>query len=114
MAESLDLVAETLEQFKAEHWGERIPVLSEAAQLAVKGYFDEKEMIVIAGSLAINEAVHSSMGTILSFNGHASAELQNFRDTIVGPYFLGDDYFPQGVAVWGLTNREGQSVLSNR
>lgn len=115
MAEVLNPVdpVNVLEQFAESHWEEAVPRLSEEDRHAVEAYFDGK-MRLVADVLPIGHLAEANMGAVLSANGHAGAELRNFRDAVVGPYFLKGQYYPQGVAVWGLINRKGQSRHSTK
>lgn len=109
--------------FTREHWEEPVPVLNKTAQLVVKTYFDSRGMIATVGSWPFNRVNDNpfwdgklpkprKLSTVLSLNEHALVELGVYEGAVPGPYFLGDEYIPEGAAVWrtkGSTRRRGST-----
>lgn len=108
--EGIAVAEAALNLFIREHWGGSIPVLDGPAQVAVKAYLEGKGMIASANiwpfPIEPNQFRHEDsprfpmLGTVLGLDGHIPAELENFRDAVVGPYFLGEEYIPEGASVW--------------
>lgn len=110
------------EMFGPEHYGEPVPALDIATQLAIKQCFEENDIISISGSWPIKspDMVSSgevfSLGLTVSFNGHSKAQMEYYPDAFVGPYFRRDNgaYIPEATKIW--INRDDMArgqVLGN-
>lgn len=106
------------------HWGEPMPVLSVAEQLAVVKYLTSRGMYPVMGTMPLGDHSESSLGElsndrgsvvdvltvddsqirtlgyVLKLDTETFADVKEVPGSVFGPYFVGDQYYPEGIAIW--------------
>lgn len=89
-----------LDLFTREHWDKPIPVIDEAAQMAVRALFHRRNMSIEFGSWPSNVERQPTINFALGGDPTGKTILSETPKAVAGPYFLGDTYHPEGVAIW--------------
>jgi hypothetical protein len=98
---------EILKRYENE---ETIPKLDGTEQAAVRAYLSERAMESIFGSLSLSseseDGENPSSITLTLNHGNDAKRFLAKPGAIVGPYFLGEEYYPQGVSIWAPRKAE--------
>lgn len=97
-------VFQSYEEIERLYQGESIPVLSEAAQRAIREYLLENGCRNIGGVVLLEEAP-----SVSEARGLIEWQFQDEQNTFIGPHFLGEDlgaYSPHGVGLYAKPEQD--------
>lgn len=121
--ESVDGAA-ILDLYSEPYWSGPVPVLSEQEQQAVLEHLYSRGMYLAMGTLPLGDQYKSSLGQlandegtivdeliiddsqirtleyVLKLDSETFADVKEIPGSVFGPYFAGDQYYPEGIAIW--------------
>lgn len=95
-------IQEILDLYSPE---KELPTLDALSQLAILGHFKAQGLSTIAGILPLEKEEITDIKTLLAVDTDTEMSLIENPGSFIGPYFLGDTYYAEGIGIWAQSDK---------